>query len=91
MEASLGDRVPPAALRDPDDRFWVDVKASDDLLAPIFKTFYERLSLPNLMRKSDYHRLVHFVEADSLPSEVSAVLDSLNELATRARPGDLPE
>lgn len=91
MEASIGDRVPPAALRDPDDRYWADVKASDDLLGPIFETFYERLSLPDLMRKSDYHRLVHFVEPGSLPSEVSTVLDALSEVAARAKPGDLPE
>jgi hypothetical protein len=43
------------------------------------------------MRKSDYHRLVHFVEPGSLSPEVFTVLDALSEVAARAAPGDLPE
>jgi hypothetical protein len=31
-----------------------DIKASDDFLDPLFRKFYEKLGLLNLMRKTDY-------------------------------------
>ncbi len=86
MEACIEDRVPPAALRNPADRFWIDVKASDDLLDPIVEDFFARLGLPNLLRKSDYHRLAAHVPADQLPAEVSDVLDLVVATAGRATP-----
>lgn len=86
MEDSIADRVPPAALRDPNDRFWTDVKASEDLLDRIFEAFYSKLGLANLMRKSDYHRLVRFVEKSAVPTEVRETLDSLADSAAGAEP-----
>lgn len=88
MEESIRDRVPPAAFRDPGDRFWMDVKASDDLLGPIFESFYALLGLPNLMHKSDYHRLVGFVDARAVDPDVKAGLDMLLAAASEAVPGE---
>ena len=90
MEKSIQDRVPPAALRDPEDRFWMDTKASDDLLDPIFQAFYAELGIPNLMRKSDYHRLVRFVNPSAVDPEVSEVLDALEAAASDAIPAGDP-
>jgi hypothetical protein len=86
MDESIRDRVPPAALRDPGDRFWTDVKASDELLNPVFASFYERLGIPNLMRKTDYHRLARFVSPADLSPEVHAALDALLATCARAVP-----
>lgn len=86
MERSIRDLVPPVAMEDPEDAWWRDVKASDELLDRLFERYYARLELPNLMRKSDYHQLAPFVAPDDISSEVTEVLDLLLEVADRARP-----
>ena len=60
--------------------------ASDEFLEPLFKDFYERLSLPNLMRKTDYHMLAPFVSATDLDPEVGEKLDLIAQAASSARP-----
>ncbi|MBI4700183.1 MAG: AAA family ATPase [Deltaproteobacteria bacterium] len=86
MRACVAERVPPAALRDPADRWWRRVKASDELLDPVFESFFERIELPNLMRKTDYHRLASLVPADRIDDEVRLVLDRVVAVARAARP-----
>ena len=63
-----------------------DTKASDDFLDPLFTRFFDRLKLPNLLRKSDYHQLAAFVEPADLDSEVVHVLDSIHDVAATAAP-----
>ena len=86
MDECIRDRVPPAAMRDREDRFWIDVKASDELLDPIFGAFYSRLGTEDLMRKTDYHRLVPCVAQDAIDPEVRDMLDAIVETAARAIP-----
>lgn len=63
-----------------------DIKASDDFLDPLFKKFFEKLSLPNLMRKTDYHILAPFVDASAIDDDVKDMLDQIDHAAHRARP-----
>jgi hypothetical protein len=63
-----------------------DAKASDEFLDPLFKRFFERLKLPNLLRKSDYHQLARFVLPDDLDPEVGEVLDAIQDAARDAVP-----
>lgn len=63
-----------------------DLKASDDFLDPLFRRFFEKLALPNLMAKTNYHTLAPHVPADALDHEVRAKLDAIVEVAGRARP-----
>ncbi len=63
-----------------------DIKASDEFLDPVFRRFYERLGLPNLMRKTDYHTLAPFVPAEALDGEIREKLDLIAETAAQARP-----
>ena len=63
-----------------------DIKASDEFLDPVFRRFYERLGLPNLMRKTDYHTLAPFVPAAALDEEIREKLDLIAETAAQARP-----
>ena len=86
MKECIEDRVPPVALRDREDRWWIDTKASDDFLDLLFESFFEKLKLPNLMRKTDYHVLVRHVPADQIAPEISEVLDKVLEVAERAKP-----
>lgn len=63
-----------------------DLKASDDFLDPVYKRFYDRRGLPNLMRKTDYHALAPFVPVDALDPEVREKLDAILHTAQQARP-----
>jgi hypothetical protein len=61
-----------------------DTKVTDDFLEPLFKSFFARLELPNLLLKSNYHVLARFVTGDQLDPEVSAMLDIVVETAEAA-------
>ena len=63
-----------------------DTKVSDDFLEPLFKAFFRRIRLPNLMEKTDYHVLARFVPATQIEAEVREVLDAIAEVASRAKP-----
>jgi len=66
---------------------WSDgTKASDEFLDRLFELFFERLGLPNLLRKSDYHQLAAFVVPEDLDSEVTDVLDAILKTAEDAAP-----
>ena len=86
MQECIADLVPPVALRDRNDRWWSEVKASDDFLDRLFETFFKRLELPNLMRKSDYHLLAEYVPESLIASDVRGVLDAIADVAQRAHP-----
>ena len=63
-----------------------DTKVSDDFLDPLFESFFKKLGLENLMRKTNYHTLVQYVHADQIDPEVSEVLDGILEIANQAKP-----
>ena len=56
-------------------------KVSDDFLEPLFAAYFERLALPNLMAKSNYHVLVEHVPAGELDPEVGEKLDAIARVA----------
>ena len=86
MRECVAARVPPAALTNREDRWWRTVKATDDFLDPVFEDFFSRISLPNLLLKSDYHVLASLVEIIWIDREVAEVLDRIAEIAMSARP-----
>jgi len=67
------------------DAFSPDVKASDDFLDPLFADFYKRLGLPNLMRKTDYHRLARLVPRNEIDPEVIEKLDAIVTVSKQVR------
>lgn len=67
------------------DPWSADIKASDDFLQPLFKKFYDKLGLPNAMRKTDYHTLAPYVSASDIDPEVRKVLDQINQVARREK------
>lgn len=86
MRASIEVHIPPDWLRNREDPGRRQIKASEELLDPIFQAFAERAGLPDLMRKSDYHQLAPFVAVEDLDPEIGEVLDAIIEVAGRARP-----
>ena len=63
-----------------------DLKVSDEFLAPVFSRFFEKLLLPNMLRKSDYYVLAKLVPKESIDPEVITKLDGIVQVATNARP-----
>ena len=86
MDDCIQELVPPLYLRNPDDVWWRNVKASDEFLDRLFEIFFEKLKLPNLMRKTNYHQLASYVAASRIAPEISQKLDLIHEVAQRAQP-----
>jgi ABC-type lipoprotein export system ATPase subunit len=86
MQECINDFVPPAALRDRSDRWWTETKMSDDFLDRVFESFYSKLQLQNLMRKTHYHQLARCVPVGQIDPEVRQVLDSILHVSEVAKP-----
>ncbi len=63
-----------------------DIKVTDDFLDPLFEKFFNKLELPNLMRKTDYHVLAKFVAPENLDPEIPEVLNAIQQVAEQAAP-----
>ena len=63
-----------------------DIKATDDFLDPLFDKYFEKLGLPNLLRKADYHNLAHLVPKEKIDPEIIEKLDAIVEIAKKAKP-----
>ena len=61
-----------------------EAKVSDDFLAPLFKIYFDKLGLPNLMRKRNYHKLVCHMPVDEISPEVTEKLDVIARVAQQA-------
>ena len=58
-----------------------DLKVSDDFLTPVFRTYFRKLGLPNLVAKTNFHVLgVHVPEYEIAP-EVRDKLDAIASVA----------
>ena len=62
------------------------LKVSNEFLPPLFVRFHDRLGLPNLMEKSNYHELARFTPAARIDPEIAQVLNTIVDTATRAKP-----
>lgn len=60
------------------------IKASEDFLDPLFDQYFERLGLPNLLRKTDYHILAQLVPKQLVDPEVIEKLDAIVAVARAA-------
>ena len=63
-----------------------DAKVSDDFLTPLFRSWFARLALPNLMNKSNFHELVAHVPTEEIAPEITEKLDAIASTAEAALP-----
>ena len=63
-----------------------DIRASDAFLDRLFPRFYEKLGFPNLMAKTNYHRLAEYLSPEAIDPEIGEKLDAIVEVADRAAP-----
>lgn len=77
VEKSLADLGQPSP--------WTgEAKASVAFLAPLFETYAASLGLPNLMAKTNFHRLAEFVPEEEIDPEVVEKLDAIARVAAAA-------
>ena len=65
-----------------------DVKASDDFLTPLFREYFEKIGIPNLMDKKNFYELADYVPEEEIDSEVGKKLDAIARVAESATPMD---
>ena len=63
----------------------VDTKVSEESLAPLFRSFYEKTGMLGQIPKSDYHFLVRYMDESDVDPEVVSVLDSIVDVASRSQ------
>ena len=63
-----------------------DMKVSDEFLAPLFKTYFKKISLPNLMSKKSFYELANYVPEDDISHEITEKLDAIVAVAESATP-----
>ncbi|MDY0165567.1 MAG: AAA family ATPase [Thermoguttaceae bacterium] len=68
------------------DPWSADVKASDDVLAPVFRAFSRKMDIPLAMRKSQFYELVGLMKPKDVPNEVCEMLDAIAAVAKRSKP-----
>lgn len=86
MATSIDEVAGALATLGKPDPWSAEVKASDDFLQPVFQKFYGQLGLPNVMRKTDYHTLAPYVDAQAIDTEMSDVLDEIDRVFREGRP-----
>jgi hypothetical protein len=63
-----------------------DTKVSEDFLVPLFKAFFKKLDLYNVMDKKNFHELARFVPKERLDDEVKEKLDVIVGVAKASKP-----
>ena len=63
-----------------------DVKASGEFLAPLFKAYFEKIGIPDLMNKKSFHELAGHVPEDEIDPEIGEKLDAIARVAESAAP-----
>lgn len=68
-------RIPPVALGNLSDSFWITTKTSDDFLTPLFENFLDEAGIPRgIMDKSKFYQLVDYVNPDLIESELTDMI-----------------
>ena len=65
------------------------MKASDEVLDPVFRAYYETLGLHNTMAKKNFHVLVDYIPDGEIDPEISSKLDAIAHVAESAQPPEL--
>ena len=62
-----------------------EAKASDDFLIPLFKTYFAKLELPNLMDKKQFYELAMHVPEEDIAPEINEKLERIADVYASAR------
>jgi hypothetical protein len=68
-----------------------DIKASDDFLDRLFRIYFKKLGMDNLLLKNDYHILAALVPKDKIDPEITEKLDAIVNVAKKTKTGTLSD
>jgi hypothetical protein len=57
------------------------LKASNDVLEPILRNFFERIGKPSQIQKSRFYELIPFMQPEEVDNEITEVLDVIHNTA----------
>lgn len=86
MQASIDEVSKAMETLDKGSPWGPDTKVSDDFLDPLFRTYFKKLGLYNIMAKNSFHELAHYVPKDKLDPEITEKLNAIVEVAKMAGP-----
>lgn len=85
MRTSIAEVVAAQQIALEDFNPWSpETKATDAFLDPVFRLYFAKLGLPNLLRKTNYHELAQFVLEEEIDPEVVEKLDMIVQVAGSA-------
>ena len=61
-----------------------DTKVSDDFLTPLFKDYFSRLGIYNLMDKKSFYELTRFITKEQIDPEVGEKLEAISGVSSGA-------
>jgi len=68
------------------DPWSADIKASDEFLDPLFDRYFDKIQLPNLLRKSGYYVLTSLLPKEKINGEIIEKLDAIVKIDSEAHP-----
>ena len=63
-----------------------ELKVSDEFLTPLFRAYFEKISMPNLMDKKNFYELATYVPKSEIAPEIEEKLDAITKVADGALP-----
>jgi ABC-type multidrug transport system ATPase subunit len=72
--------IPPIAMENPDDEYWNDRKASEEI-ERIFKEYARSMNLPNLITKGNFWEILNYIPKNDIDNEVIEKLDVIYSIA----------
>lgn len=63
-----------------------DTKVSDDFLTPLFRSYFGKLGIPDVMQKKRFYDLAKYVPEDEIDAEVRTKLAAIVAVANSAKP-----
>ena len=87
MDESVNEVEEALMTLDKESPWSVDVKASNDFLQPLFRKYFEKLGLPDLMEKKNFYVLAAHVPEGDIDQEINEKLDEIVRVANMGTNG----
>ena len=90
MREAISEAEAALEFQDKGSPWGPDIKASDEVLVHVFRAFFEKLGLPNLMAKMNCYELADYVPESEIDPEIREKLDAIVRVAESATPAGEP-
>ena len=84
MEEAIEEITRALAILEKGSPWDADTKVSDEFLDPLFRSYFKRLKLYNVMAKKNFHELAYYVPEEKIDPEVREKLEAIVRIANLA-------